>query len=59
MLSRDHYVDQEWLVRSVGSYLPGVYEEVVRIESAHMLTPKKALHVKASETFKDQFGKNR
>ena len=56
---REHYLGQEWLVRTEGSYLPGVYEEVVRIERAHTLTPHKALHIRANDTYTDQFGKKR
>ena len=55
----EHYLGQEWLVRTEGSYLPGVYEEVVRIERAHTLTPHKALHIRANDTYTDQFGKKR
>lgn len=39
----------------VGAYLPGAYEDVVETVHAHVLTEKKALHVRATRTFKDQF----
>lgn len=31
---------EEWLVERVGAYLPGVYEEVVDIVNAYVLTEK-------------------
>ena len=46
-------------MRTEGSYLPGVFEEVVCTEYARTLTPKNALHVKASDNYTDQFGKKR
>jgi len=50
---------EEWLVRSSGAYLPGVDEEVVETVNSHVLTDKKALHLKATRTFVDVFGKER
>ena len=38
----DRYLGQEWLVRTEGSFLPGVFEEVVCTEYARTLTPKNA-----------------
>jgi len=31
---------EEWLVRRVGAYLPGAYEEVVDLVKAYVLTEK-------------------
>lgn len=31
---------EEWLVKRVGAYLPGVYEEVVDVVDAYVLTDK-------------------
>ena len=31
---------EEWLVKKVGAYLPGAYEEVVDIVDAYVLTEK-------------------
>ena len=31
---------EEWLVKKVGAYLPGAYEEVVDIVDAYILTEK-------------------
>lgn len=50
---------EEWLVRDVGAYLPGVYEEVVQLVQAHVLTEKTALLVKALRTHTDSSGKKR
>jgi major vault protein len=50
---------EEWLVRDAGAYLPGVHEEIVGVISAHVLTEKVALHLLATRTFVDVFGKKR
>jgi len=50
---------EEWLVRETGAYLPAVEEEVVETVSAYVLTEKKALHLQATNTFTDVFGKLR
>ncbi|XP_066484436.1 major vault protein [Tiliqua scincoides] len=44
---------EEWLVKRVGAYLPGVFEEVVDTVDAYVLTEKKALHLRATKTFRD------
>ncbi|XP_053871095.1 major vault protein-like [Malaclemys terrapin pileata] len=44
---------EEWLVKRVGAYLPGVFEEVVDIVDAFLLTEKRALHLRATKTFRD------
>ena len=31
---------EEWLVKKVGAYLPGAYEEVVELVNAYVLTEK-------------------
>ncbi|KAM9168714.1 major vault protein isoform 1-T2 [Mergus octosetaceus] len=50
---------EEWLVKRVGAYLPGVYEEVVDVVDAYVLTDKKALHLRAVRTFEDAQGRVR
>ncbi|XP_051497520.1 major vault protein isoform X3 [Apus apus] len=50
---------EEWLVKQVGAYLPGVYEEVVDVVDAYILTDKKALHLRATRTFEDEQGRVR
>uniref|UniRef100_A0A8C5QM58 Major vault protein n=1 Tax=Leptobrachium leishanense TaxID=445787 RepID=A0A8C5QM58_9ANUR len=47
---------EEWLVKKVGAYLPGVFEEVVDIVNAFVLTDKRALHIRSSKTFRDEKG---
>jgi len=50
---------EEWLVKQVGSYLPRVDEEVLETINAIILTDKKALHLRATRSFVDVFGKTR
>jgi major vault protein len=50
---------EEWLVRTVGAYLPGVDEEIVQTVPAKVLTDKKALHLRATKTFSDVLGAKR
>ncbi len=54
-----HEAGDEWLVREVGAYLPGVDEEIVQTVTAKVLTDKKALHLRATRTFVDVFGVKR
>ncbi|GFR60178.1 major vault protein [Elysia marginata] len=56
---RPRVTGEEWLVKEVGAYLPGVYEEVVDVVKAYALTDKQALHVCALKTFEDDFGVSR
>ncbi|CAK8689709.1 unnamed protein product [Clavelina lepadiformis] len=44
---------EEWLIKKVGAYLPGVYEEVIEVVNAVVLTEKVALHMQATRTFTD------
>jgi len=50
---------EEWLVRERGIYMPAIDEEVVSALVAQVLTSKKALHLRATKTFKDAYGKER
>ncbi|MBN2004440.1 MAG: colicin uptake protein [Anaerolineae bacterium] len=50
---------EEWLVREEGAYLPGVYEEVVHLLDAYVLTDRKALRLMAKRTFSDVFNVER
>eukprot|EP00668_Euglena_longa_P032762 GGOE01042203.1.p1 GENE.GGOE01042203.1~~GGOE01042203.1.p1 ORF type:complete len:850 (+),score=240.11 GGOE01042203.1:32-2551(+) len=52
-------VGEEWLVTAVGAYLPTVEEEVIGKVKARVLTEKVALHLEATKTFVDVFGKER
>lgn len=44
---------EEWIIKKVGAYLPGAYEEVVEVVNAYVLTEKNALHMRATRTFMD------
>ena len=52
-------VGEEWLVTASGAYMPHVEEEVVGKVKARVLTEKVALHLEATKTFVDVFGKER
>jgi len=45
---------EEWMLKKNGAYLPGVYEEVVESIKATYLTDKLAVHVIATQSFKDE-----
>ena len=47
---------EEWMVRKIGPYLPGVHETVVSKVKATVLTDTTAVHVMANKSFKDQLG---
>lgn len=47
---------EEWLVRKIGAYLPGAYEEVLDIVNAHVLSETQAIRVRATKTFIDDKG---
>jgi len=50
---------EEYLYKEPGAYIPDVDEEVVQTVNAYVLTDKKALHLRAEQTFHDTFGKER
>ena len=50
---------EEWLVREQGSYLPGINEILVEMVNAIILTDYKAVHLTATRTFMDVYGKER
>jgi len=50
-----HEAGEEWLFRDTGAFLPDVHEEVLGVVHAHVLTDKKALHLKATTAFTDAF----
>jgi len=58
-LKKERRAGEEWLHKVTGAYLPAVDEEVVDTISAYVLTEKKALHLRATRTFVDVFGKTR
>ncbi|XP_071850070.1 major vault protein-like isoform X2 [Apostichopus japonicus] len=49
----DRVTGEEWLVKKIGAYLPGAYEEVIGVVNAYVLTDKEALHVRATRTYED------
>ncbi|CAF0946336.1 unnamed protein product [Didymodactylos carnosus] len=62
MIDRDgepRETGEEWLNKTVGAYLPLATEEVVRVVQPIVLTDKKAVHLRALRTFKDNFGNKR
>lgn len=50
---------EEWLVRSTGHYLLNINEMFVEVVAGTVLTEKKALHLTATRTFVDIYGKAR
>jgi len=50
---------EEYLHKDIGAYIPHVDEEVVETVNAFVLTEKKALALRAKQTFTDTFGKVR
>jgi major vault protein len=50
---------EEYLHKEIGAYIPHVDEEVVETVNAFVLTEKKALALRAKQTFVDTFGKTR
>jgi len=50
---------EEYLHEEIGAYIPHVDEEVTESVNAYVLTEKKALALRAKQTFVDTFGKNR
>nr|XP_010596871.2 major vault protein [Loxodonta africana] len=56
---RERVTGEEWLVRSVGAYLPAVFEEVLDLVDAVILTEKTALHLRARQNFRDLRGVTR
>ena len=62
MVSRDgveRKAGEEWLVREPGAYLPDVDEEVKGVVEAQVLTPAKALRMRAVRSFTDVGGVKR
>ena len=49
----------EWLMKTTGSYMPDVNEKVVNVVKGIVLTPTTAIHLRATETHDDVFGKRR
>lgn len=56
---KERVTGEEWLVRTVGAYLPSVFEEVLDLVEAVILTEKTALHLRALQNFRDVRGVSR
>jgi len=65
LMARKEMVDKEgcarvtgevWLIKKIGAYLPGAFEEVKEVVSAVILTEKRAVHMRATENFTDFTG---
>jgi len=50
---------EEWMVRKAGSYLPGVYEEIVKVVKSYVLTLNDGLYMTAEIALSDGSGKKR
>lgn len=50
---------EEWLVRTPGSYLPGIFEEVVELQRPFVINDSRAIHLRALQNFVDTYGKER
>jgi major vault protein len=48
---------EEWFVRTVGAFIPDVYENVTGLENPFTLTDTQALHLRANKYFVDVYGK--
>ena len=46
---------EEWLIRTPGAYLPGVYETVVELVNAKVITDYQAIHLRAARAFTDVY----
>ena len=55
----DRVAGEEWIVKETGTYMPGPYEEIVKMLKATVLTDKKAVHLRALDNFTDFMGKER
>jgi len=52
---KERKAGEEWLIKTPGAYLCEVDEEVIDTLNAYVLTEKKALHLRATQTFEDSF----
>ena len=47
------------MVRKLGAYLPGVYEEIVSVVQSYVLTQNNGLYMTAERNLTDGLGKKR
>lgn len=50
---------EEWNYDQEGSFIPDCYEKIVSVQTGHVLTDKKAVHMRAVRDFTDKFGTKR
>jgi major vault protein len=50
---------EEWLEREKGAYLPGVYEEVIELQNPFILNNTRAISLRATKNFIDEYKKER
>jgi len=50
---------EEWMVRKLGAYLPGVYEEIMSVVQSYVLTQNNGLYMTAERNLTDGLGKKR
>jgi len=50
---------EEWIIRKPGSYLPNIYETVVELQNSYIITPAKAVQLRAVRNFEDVYSKDR
>jgi len=48
---------EEWLLRTPGAYIQGVYETVVKLQKPILINDRQAIHLRAIKAFKDVYGK--
>jgi major vault protein len=48
---------EEWLIRKTGSYIPDVYETVIKLESPITISLTQAIQLRAVKSFTDHYGK--
>ncbi|UJR11408.1 hypothetical protein I4U23_015588 [Adineta vaga] len=58
-LGQRRVTGEQWLVKKPGAYTPLAHETVVNVEDAFILTNKRALHLRALNTFTDDFSQTR
>ena len=50
---------EEWMVRKAGAYLPGVYEEILKVVKSYVLTLSDGLYMTAERALTDGSGAKR
>ena len=53
---RKRRTGEQWLIRSLGAYIPSVNEKVIGTIQARIITAKAALHIRAKRSYTDIYG---